>query len=242
LLCAPGSARRAGLEPATRCLEGAAQVSGVALHLGQTCNLDYTEGSHQYLDWLRSVISERSQNIRRLATLILVLMAIFELVSNAKGESITIASFRVVQHSVVLQFIPGLVSYLYFQVYVDTVQITSLYRVFTFTFRRWRPDAERNDLDSLIIPSLPLFWNPVAGRIRPENSRPKDKLEEWASTIFVTVILVGVLAFEAQAYYALFRSNFPRSDILWLVSLSFTVFCLAMTVTDLYLVVIKKED
>jgi hypothetical protein len=119
---------------------------------------------------------------------------------------------------------------LYLQVIHDTVKGNALVKVFKVAFDRWYPKAKDYDLGALILPISPLFWG-IGGGPRVKNRYPSDTVESSAATVFMLSILLGTIAFDAQAYYALFNVHTVNLRILWAVSLSITLFCLSMAVS-----------
>ena len=88
------------------------------------------ETCSKYLDWLFARITDYSQSLRRDVTFIILLIAAFELVADSKHVSIGFGSFQLSKGSIVLQFIPVVVSYLLFQTVVNTSRITLLITAF----------------------------------------------------------------------------------------------------------------
>lgn len=188
----------------------------------------------QYLDWLRNTIVSYSQNLSRLTTFLILLIAAFELVSDSSGLQISIGSFKISKGSMVVEFLPCLVAYLYFQIVVDSRRIVSVRNAFMHTFQIWSKPGERNDLDVMVLPSLPLYWNPAVYQVHDELQRASDKVEYWAANVFQLVILIGVVTFQAQAYYVLYNS-FKVLHITWYASLTITVFCLSAAVIHYFI-------
>lgn len=197
-------------------------------------NDDSRDKLPQYLEWLQNAIANYSQNLSRLATLMILLIAAFELVSDSSGLQISIGSFKISRGSTVLEFLPCLVSYLYFEIIVDSRKIVSKWITFTETFKIWSPTGEQNDLDLMVLPSLPLYWNPAVSRGHYELRRPSDKVEYWTANGFQYLILVGVITFQAQAYYLLYNSS-RVVRIAWYISAIITIFCLSSAVIHFFI-------
>jgi len=180
----------------------------------------------KYLDWLNAVISDLTQNIRRSALLILLLAAAFELVSTSPRTQITFSIFSISKGSVVLQFIPALVSYLYLQTFIDGVRINSMRRAFRETFSYWSSSASANDLDAFILPTFYLFWSPgFATKSSEANEGIGNKIERFIGSMFFFVTVIAIAAFELQAYHFLLKPGSSTPDITWFVSLGISAFC-----------------
>jgi hypothetical protein len=187
------------------------------------------EDIYQYLEWLRGTIADYTQSVRRIAMAILLLIVVFELIRESPKQVVfEIASFRIYKGSVVLIFIPAIVSYLYFQMAIDSTRLKNLQEVFTRVFQRWNDKAEENDLDVWVKPPQAIFWNVGGSAFRSANRVMSDKVEGIASYILGPIFLLGVLTFEAQAYYVLFAGPIT-SHLLWLISVSIALFCNALT-------------
>ena len=111
---------------------------------------DDRENISKYLDWARSTLVDYSQNNRRTATLMLIIVAIFELVAYSRNASISVGSFVVARGSVVLDFLPAIAAYMFFQIIVDLNKADQLQKLFTQVFAVWSEKAEENDLDAFL--------------------------------------------------------------------------------------------
>ena len=192
------------------------------------------EKIHQYLDWLRTTIDEYSQSLRRAATLMILLIVAFEIVRESKNAQITLGSFRIYQGSVILQFIPAVVSFLFLQVMTDSTRLNSLQDAFSGMVEEWSPKAEDNDLAISIMPPLPLYWNPTFSGVSDKNQYVSDKIVDLGAGVLVYIVLIGALIFEGQAYYALFHQSSGPTLALWAASLSVTLFCLTIAAIHLW--------
>src|SRR5262245_51797631 len=176
-----------------------------------------------YIEWIRSTASGFDQNVRRDTTIFLLLIAIFEVVIQSRKSTLSIASFTVTRDSIVLVFIPAIVSYLFLQIAIDTQKLNRLDTAFRETFKIWSPKASENDLDSILGGSKPAYWS-VAG-IEEGGPYRFYNLEFSLSVVFMLAIMAGLLAFEAQAYYVLFPVHISAIAA-WVISLLITLYCL----------------
>lgn len=181
----------------------------------------------KYLDWVRSIILDHNQAMRRMAAFLVLLVAVFEIVANSRNVRITIASFQVTRGSVVLILLPGLVSFLALQMIADSYKANRLMSVYHEVFKLWSEKAAANDLDDEALSASPLYWTLTTAGFREENRTKSAKLIDNSGLFLAYVVLVGILAFEAHAYYVLFPAHVP-SLILWLISLCFTLTCLTL--------------
>jgi hypothetical protein len=188
---------------------------------------DDRESVSKYLDWVRTTLIDYAQNNRRMATLLLIVVAIFELVAYSRNSKIIIGSFVVERSSVVLDFLPTLVAYLFFQIAADANKADRLRKLFSEVFKIWSVEAEKNDLDVSLMGPAPLYWNPTGGTTRESNTYSSDRAEEFGSMAMMIVILIGVLAFEVQAYCVLFAPSGSKL-VLWIIGLIVTLFCLTL--------------
>jgi len=184
----------------------------------------------RYLDWLRNTIADCVTGLRKEVLLALLLMVIFELILKSPGVRINLGSFEIVKGSIVLQFIPALVAFLFFQIIVDSARLFTLRRVFGTAFSKWSNEGHVDDLDFFILPNMPVYWD-IAGGSESRINRPLARnVELIAATFFMFLILFGLISFEAQAYYLLYRQP-SSSQILWLISACVTGFCLIIGFT-----------
>jgi hypothetical protein len=64
-------------------------------------------------------------------------MAIFELVADSRNATITISAFTISKSSLVLMFIPPIVSYIYLQISLDGAKHNRLLNCFDSAFEIW---------------------------------------------------------------------------------------------------------
>jgi hypothetical protein len=192
----------------------------MAKSIRERVNRAFNDNSHdditQYLEWLRSAIADCMQNLRRTVYIMLLLAAAFELVSSSPGTKLTVGSFQVAKDSIVLQAIPPLVAYLYFQSTVYAQSLHSMRQAFSLAFKRWSLAADANDLDAFLFAPMPLHWNVAGGSERPVNAPLVRRVEGIAVGILGPLISLGVWVFEAQAYYKLF--SVPRPSLVPLIA------------------------
>lgn len=161
------------------------------------------EDIYKYLDWLRSSISDLAQSVRRSAALIILLIAAFELIITSPTVALSLGPFRVSRGSVVLEFIPPLVAYLWLQLVMDSSRLNISRYGFEVAFKEWSAKASANDLDRLVQPALPLYWNidPFA----PRAYNILDRADQVLEILFATITFTAIITFEVQAYYLLYR-------------------------------------
>lgn len=183
----------------------------------------------KYLDRLYAAISDYTQSIRRDSLLVLLLATAFELVNSSPGEQFSVASFSFHKGSVVLQFVPAVVAYLFLQIVTDSIRLADMGIAFRRLFGRWLGGGEHPETGSFIMPATPLYWTikqslPSRGAIQYR----RYARGYWTSSWFTGVLVAGILAFEADAYYTLYSGQFSH-DILWLISLCFALVCFVMS-------------
>jgi hypothetical protein len=140
--------------------------------------------------------------------------------------------------SLVIIFLPALVSFLFFQVIRDTMQLVARGRAFTEAFFIWSSDAESNDLDALIAPSRAAYWD-LGGTGRPRNTMGSERIGKVGQFGAASVIFVGAIWFEIYAYLHLLNdSNVSRT--LWFFSIVISGFFCVVAI--LQLAVKARED
>ncbi len=183
----------------------------------------------KYLDRLYAAISDYTQNIRRDSLLVLLLVTAFELVNSSPGTPFSVASFSFHKGSVVLQFVPAVVAYLFLQIVTDSIRLADMGKVFRQLFDRWLGGRGYPETGGFIMPATPLYWTIKQSLPSRDTIQYRRYARQyWASSWFTVVLVVGILAFEAHAYYVLHSGQFTH-DILWLISLCFTLVCLVIS-------------
>ena len=188
-----------------------------------------SEKISKYLDRLYAAISDYTQKIRRDSLLVLLLVAAFELVNSSPGTPLSVASFKFHRGSVVLQFVPAVVAYLFLQINTDGIKLADMGITFRRLFRRWLGERGYPETGGFILPATPLYWNIKQSLPSKDIIQHHRYVREYrTSTWFTTILVLGILVFEGHAYFVLYSGKFPR-DILWLLSLCFTLVCLVLS-------------
>ena len=190
---------------------------------------DHREDAYKYSDWLRTPIADTVQSVRRSAITIVLLVAIFEIITESPKAVISLYSFQIGKGSVVLQFLPVFVAYLLLQVMRDTMYLGVLSAAFSAAFEKWSPEAVSNDLDLLVQASLPFFWK--LDRREKEGYGVLDKEESQLGFTFWAFIVAGVYVFEIQAFYLLYvpPPGHLGHLVLWSICLCVALFLSIMT-------------
>lgn len=182
-----------------------------------------------YLQWLKDANYEYARSFRRNVIFTLILMGVFEIASESTGSSVSLGPFHVYKGYVVLQVLPILVSYMFFQIVSDTRQVAISQAAFSETLKLWSAKAESNDLDILLRPSFLAFSNPGIGGYS-RNETINDRLYFYISAVFDMIFSLAVLAFIGQAYYVLYSPQLSH-HILWLIEVILSgSFCLVAIV------------
>jgi hypothetical protein len=194
----------------------------------------------KYMEWLRSAILEHHNSIRRSVTLMLVLIAIFELVADSRNATLTIGSFHVSKGSIPLLFLPAVVSFLYYQLVLDSCHAARQHTAFGFVFDLWAPKAGENCLPLVLRIPEPAYWNALGADSSTDFQDAFDKEEYRSSAIFIVLIILGVYVFVGQAYYVLIPAHIP-TIVAWGVSLSISIY-LVIDATLLLLLAASRGD
>jgi hypothetical protein len=93
------------------------------------------EDVSQYLEWVSAKIVSQAQSLRRMVASIILLIAVFELTNEYPKTQLTLGSFHLYKGSVVVQFLPAFVAFLYLQSLIETVRLNDAQRVYAKVFK-----------------------------------------------------------------------------------------------------------
>ncbi len=182
----------------------------------------------KYMDWINSSIIDYVKNVRRNVSILLLLVAIFELVVGSRNTTLSIGSFSISRDSIALVFLPAIVSVLFLQTVLDTSKAGRLYGAFSDAFKIWSPKASENKLDLVFDQPQPAYWTPFIPVYDKDDMDSIDKFEDIISSVSMAVVAIGAVVFEGQAYYVLFPERIATVFV-WVASLLVTLFCLVMS-------------
>jgi hypothetical protein len=187
-----------------------------------------SESVRAYIEWLRATMDQYANQIRRSTLVILVLIAAFEVVVQSPNAKISVGSFQIQRGSIVIDFVPALVAYLFLQTISDSNHLVQLETVFSRVFDRWNHAGKENDLDGLLLPPSSLIWG-IGYLPKESNAAAFDRPEHVVRLVLEMINPIIVLAFEAQAYYVLFREPIFHHP-LWLVSVAISSACITLAI------------
>ena len=177
---------------------------------------DAQENLLQYMEWLRASMGDLSVSLRRSVAIILLLASAFELVIGSQKLKISVGSFEISSGSIVLVFIPVIVSYLYLQIMADSFQLVVLQELFAATFDRWSPDGARNKLNTYVIPPLTMYLS--IGTLPTYSDKVLNRTQNVLQNLSLGMMMIGVPAFVGIAYWQLFIKHIAH-NVPWLISL-----------------------
>jgi hypothetical protein len=176
--------------------------------------------------------------------LVLLLVTAFELVNSSPGAQFSVASFSFHKGSVFLQVVPAVVAYLFLQIITDSIRLADMGIAFRHLFGRWLGGREYPGTSGFIMPATPLYWNIKQSLPSRDTIQYRRYARQYrASTLFTVVLVAGILAFEAHAYYVL-HSGQNTHNFLWWTSLCFTLVCFvisAINFIDWYLTHVLRQ-
>jgi hypothetical protein len=175
------------------------------------------EHAREYSRSVYELWKDTSISLGRIALLIFLLMAVFELlVYQHASAHISIGGITLVNTPIVQIALPTIVAYVIYDGSRLTMRWTRLELIFMQLMKIYAPEQQRNGLDRLIEPNLPSLWG-----IGALNSlRTGDTADSFMRRVHYTllpIIMVAVpVAFECQAYYLLFQKFGYHNIFLWI--------------------------
>ena len=161
--------------------------------LKQRVNDSFLDSDHEdltkYCDWLLDSMKSSSQNLRRIVTLILLLVAIFGIIAQSPKTQVSLEGFQVGRNSIVFAFLPALIAYLYFQTILDSVRIDRIGYTYEAAFKRWSRIASDNDFHWWIAPTLPVYWN-IGSRPKEAFKSRNDIIETRVNRVLWLAVLL----------------------------------------------------
>ena len=176
-----------------------------------------------------SAIKDLVTSLNKAAVLIFATMAFFELLSYQPTGEQAVLGITVADTFIVQVVLPPLVSFFVYDAWTQTVRYVTLQRaMLELTARRSPLRMRSNDLDFLVMPSLPAMWA-IGDSGSNRNALYTDKVT-YNIRLFSAIILAALLplAFSIQAYTHLFRRYHVGNGWTW-VSLTVTVLVTACT-------------
>jgi hypothetical protein len=191
-----------------------------------------------YLDTLATVWKDYADGLRRSATLMVVLIVVFELLLKGIVRQANVGPFVISGTRAIEPFVPTGIAYFYYDSLNCAMNFENIAEAYRFTFRIWNRMAEFNDLDVIAQPRTPPFF-PAGRAITSDLS---DSGRAAYHVRLVTLAMLGILSpilFEVYAFGQLYRLLHASSILLW-VNVSLTLLQLAAIIWQL--VIFSSED
>jgi hypothetical protein len=190
---------------------------------------DAASDAKEFAEKIFNTWKDVSVSLARIATLILVLIAVFELLAYQQSKSFSIGPFSFANTSIVQTFLPVVIAYLMYEAHILTYRWNGLQQAYITITWIYAPKVRSNDLDIFIQPHLPSIWG-IGSKMSRENELRSERFDRIVRlTIAVTVAFLLPLIFETQAYYRLFGEYGYRNVIVWVsAGLSATIIAVLM--------------
>jgi hypothetical protein len=197
--------------------------------------------AEKYLNSLWSAWRDLSNSLAKLTILLFLIIAVFELlVYQRSPQQIVFASFSLADTPVIQIFLPGVVSYVFY----DVVRTTTRWLDIEYTYYKvghivhpWLTD---NQLDLLTVPMLPGVWRPGTSVSRDNEQAPDKFFYQINRVVSVFFGLILPFIFASQAYYLLYIKYHAQEPLLLWISAAITSFFLV--VSFIYMVLYSKSE
>jgi hypothetical protein len=187
----------------------------------------------EYLTELRSRMKDLSEGIRRAASLLLLVAAVFQLLDQAAVVGLQAGPFQIEDLSIIQQALPVVFAYLIYDATVLGMRYLYSINVAIEISVQFQPTIRSNRLDVLLNPQ----GSPLFGPMLWHHSA--SALYRLIGRFMLLLRLGSVLAplgIEGYAYYRLFSAFGADDLVIWislLISLFFIVFAALVVLTAL---------
>jgi hypothetical protein len=175
------------------------------------------EHARKYGRSVYALWKDTSVSLGRIALLIFLLMAVFELlVYQHASASISIGGLTFANAPIVQIALPTIVAYVIYDGARLTVRWLRLELIFMQLMNIYAPEQQRNGLDRLIEPNLPSLWGIGALNFLRTGNIADSFMRRAHYTLLYIIMIAVPVAFECQAYYRLFQKFGYHDIFLWI--------------------------
>ena len=128
--------------------------------INDSFSTDDKDSLKYYLDSVAGAWKDYADGIRRSATIMLILIAVFELLLSNSAQRVTFGPVVLTGVTTVITFIPTVVAYFYYESWTYLIAFGDISKVYSTVFAIWNPTAEENDLDAVLQPGRRRFPPP----------------------------------------------------------------------------------
>jgi hypothetical protein len=177
------------------------------------------ESSHfeKYMEVFRQNWRDVSDAISRIALLILLLTASFQLLIASKAASPTV-SFAFIQledTEAIQKLLPAVIAFLAYDLTALANRWTDMQWIHVAIMANYYPKTEARRLNDYLVPRLPSFFR--IGGYQVTEGRPfGERLEFWSRLGFATCMLGLLVLFFIYAFSRLFRLYGPTDVLVWI--------------------------
>jgi hypothetical protein len=163
------------------------------------------EDAQKFLDLALSSLNQASDSISRTVLLMLLLAAVFELLINSSAiKDLTVGPITFNNTTLLQQFIPVVVAYLFYDTFRLTGQVFDNRKVYKAVIQKFQPKLADSGLVDLALPKV---RGPLS-RERPIRGYPRrgDMLNDFFTSIIgMSAGFLLPILFELHAYYRLIQ-------------------------------------
>jgi len=152
-----------------------------------------------YLTQVRETLRDLSTTVSRAATLVLVLVVLFELVLRHPDSELSFGSLALRRSDLLLACWPPLIAYLLLDTVLLSARYERTYTLHSCVYKVWNAKAEQYDLDAYVEPPLPLFWSAGGGR-RESLKTSGERAEEKIRITLLGLVSLGALAYQIRMF------------------------------------------
>lgn len=173
--------------------------------------------AREYSQSVYAIWKNISASLSRAATLIFLLMALFELlVYQRTPTAISIGTLTLANAPIIQIALPTVIAFLIYDGSRLTGRWLRLEAIYMELVRIYAPKLSRNGLDLLLEPSLPSLWGVGALSFERTGNLSDSFMHQVNRTVSYTMILAIPVAFECQAYYRLIQKFGYHNIFLWI--------------------------
>jgi len=185
--------------------------------------------AREYSQSLYEVWKSISGSLSRIALLIFLLMALFELLAYQHTLiAISIGTLTLVNVPIIQIALPTIVAFLVYDGSRLTARFLRLELVYMELMRIYAPKLQENGLELLLEPNLPSLWGVGALSFEHTGNFSDSFMRKVNQTVLYILTFAVPLAFECQAYYRLTQKFGYHNIFLW-INLIVTILLLVST-------------
>lgn len=165
---------------------------------------------------LRESSTEKVHAMRRSITFALAAAMLFVLLQTNLAPKISMGPLEFLRSSPLSIFLTSVVAFLFLDAAIKSSELARQHSAFRYSFKCWNEKANQDDLDTLVIADMPIYFGFNIPRPGSDTATIEDRLYEIAVASLIIAVMCVPLLFQVYSFWTMFSSFGYGNALVWI--------------------------